>query len=149
MVCPHASRQGECLLMPYITRVPPSPTFVGKGLKGFQLEPRSDVELDIYLVDVTKGHDTFLRSKKITRFYYVVTGTGYFTIEGERYGVEPGVLVDVPPNVEYSYSGCMTLIVIGHPRWFKGNEEVTKKNPDVFPGTSLGRLISKLGLGKE
>jgi quercetin dioxygenase-like cupin family protein len=135
--------------MRYVMRVPSSPTFVGKGLQGFQFELLSNTALDIYLVDVTKGHDTFLRSKEITRVYYVLAGYGYFTIVGEKYDVEPGVLIEVPPKVEYSYSGTMKLLVIGHPRWFKGNEEVTKKNPDVFPGISLDRVMTKVGFGKK
>ena len=87
----------------------------------------------------------FIRSKSITRIYYVLTGTGLFIIDGQNYNVEPGMLVEVPPNVEYCYSGRMKLFVVGHPRWSKGDDEVTKKNPDVFP-QSLGRLAAKLGL---
>jgi mannose-6-phosphate isomerase-like protein (cupin superfamily) len=135
--------------MRYVMTPPPSPTFVSKGLQGFQFAPLNDQELDVYLIDVTLGHDTFLRSRKITRLYYVLTGSGYFTIEGTRQDVGPGALVELPPNVEYSYSGRMKLLVIGHPRWFKGNEEVTKKNPDVFPGLSLGRLATRLGFGRK
>lgn len=135
--------------MSYLRRIPPSPTFVARGLTGFQFPPLSHPELDFYLLDVTTGHDTFVRSRKITRVYYVLEGHGYFVIADQRYDVEPGVLVEVPPNVEYSYSGRMKLLLIGHPRWFKGNEEVTKNNPDVSPGTSLSRLATRLGLGKK
>jgi mannose-6-phosphate isomerase-like protein (cupin superfamily) len=135
--------------MPYILTIPSSPSFTLKGLKGYQFEPLRNQELDIYFVDVEKGHDTFIISKKITRIYYILEGKGYFTIENQRYDVEPGMLVEVPPNVEYSYSGTMKLILISNPRWFRGNEEETKKNPDVLSGLSISSLLSKLVFGKK
>jgi mannose-6-phosphate isomerase-like protein (cupin superfamily) len=131
--------------MTYILRIPSSPSFEGTGLRGFQFEPLRNQELEIHFVDVKTGHDTFFISKKITRIYYILEGKGCFTIENQKYDVEPGMLVEVPPNVEYSYSGTMKLLLIGNPRWFKGNEEVTRKNPDVFKGI-LGPFLSKLGL---
>ena len=129
--------------MAYIFTIPSSPTFTTKGLKGFQFEPLKTQELDIHYVDVETGHDTFFISKKLTLIYYIIEGRGYFTIENQKYVVEPGLLVEVPPNVEYSYSGTMKLLLISNPRWFKGNEVVTKKNPDVLKGMSF---LEKLGL---
>jgi mannose-6-phosphate isomerase-like protein (cupin superfamily) len=135
--------------MPYVLTIPPSPSFALKGLKGYQFEPLKNQELDIYFVDVEKGHDTFIISKKITRIYYILEGKGYFTIDNQRYDVEPSMIVEVPPNVEYSYSGTMKLLLISNPRWFKGNEEVTKKNPDVASGLSMSPLLAKLGFKKK
>jgi len=42
--------------------------------------------------------------------------------------------VEVPPKVEYSYSGKMKLIGISKPRWFSGNDRYTRWNPDVIQG---------------
>ena len=38
------------------------------------------------------GHDTFMVSKRITRVYYVLSGSGYFTIGDRRYDVSDGML---------------------------------------------------------
>ena len=73
----------------------------------------------------------FMVSKKITRTYFVVSGRGYFTINNHRYDVSPGTLVEVPPKIEYCYSGKMTLIALSKPRWFSGNDRFTRWNPDV------------------
>ena len=127
----------------YVLRLPTSPSYVGRGLRGFQFKPLQNQELDVHFVDVKTGHDTFLISKKITRIYYVLDGHGHFTIGDQNYEVEPGVLVEVPPKLEYSYSGTMKLLLIGTPRWFEGNEEFTKRNPDVSGGFSIRRLLSK------
>src|SRR5271163_4131904 len=123
--------------MPYIHTLPTSASFTGKGLLGHSFGPLSQKDLEIYYVEVEKGHDTFMVSKKIVRTYYVLSGNGYFTIENRKYDVSPGVLVEVPPKVEYSYSGKMKLILIEKPRWFKGNDTQTRWNPDVVRGDSL------------
>jgi mannose-6-phosphate isomerase-like protein (cupin superfamily) len=54
----------------------------------------------------------FIVSTEIIRTYYILSGSGYFTIDGKRYRVTDGVLIEVPPKVEYSYSGKMTLLGI-------------------------------------
>jgi SAM-dependent methyltransferase len=88
--------------------------------------------LDINYIQSEKGHDTFMVSKKITRTYYVLSGNGYFTIADKRYPVSPGMLVEVPAKIEYSYSGRMTLLGVSIPGWFIGNDKHTRRNPDVF-----------------
>jgi mannose-6-phosphate isomerase-like protein (cupin superfamily)/SAM-dependent methyltransferase len=117
--------------MSYIHSLPTSVSFTGKGLHGYTFGPLSQEDLEIYYIEVEKGHDVFMISKKITRTYYVLTGSGYFTIDNERYNVGPGILVEVPPGIEYCYSGKMTLIGISKPRWFSRNDTFTRWNPDV------------------
>jgi chemotaxis methyl-accepting protein methylase/mannose-6-phosphate isomerase-like protein (cupin superfamily) len=119
--------------MPYVYPLPRSVSFTGKGLSGYTFGPLSQKDLEIYYIEVKKGHDVFMISKKITRTYYVLDGSGYFTIDNQRYDVGAGVVVEVPPGVEYCYSGKMTLIGISKPRWFSGNDTFTRRNPEVFP----------------
>jgi mannose-6-phosphate isomerase-like protein (cupin superfamily)/SAM-dependent methyltransferase len=120
------------------------------GLFGYTFGPLNQKDLEIYYIEVEKGHDTFMISKRITRTYYVLCGSGYFTIADRKYDVSPGMLVEVPPKVEYSYSGKMKLIAISKPRWFNGNDTHTRWNPDVvrrdYPGAAdsasrLTRLV--------
>jgi SAM-dependent methyltransferase len=115
-------------------------------------------DLEIYYIEVEKGHDTFMVSKKIIRTYYVLSGSGYFTIADRKYDVSPGMLVEVPTRVEYCYSGKMKLIGFSRPRWFPGNDTFTKWNPDVvrgdFPcasdgGSWLTRLVRLRIFGKS
>jgi chemotaxis methyl-accepting protein methylase len=117
--------------MPYVHSLPSSVSFTGKGLLGYTFGPLRQKDIDVYQIEVEKGHDVFMVSKKITRTYYVLAGHGYFTIDNQRYDVSHGVLVEVPPNVEYCYSGKMTLLAFSKPGWFSGNDTFTKWNPDV------------------
>jgi SAM-dependent methyltransferase/mannose-6-phosphate isomerase-like protein (cupin superfamily) len=120
--------------MRYTHLLPLLPSFDGEGLFGYTFGPLRQRDLEIYYIEVEKGHDTFMVSKRITRTYYVLSGAGFFTIDNRRYDVRSGMLVEVPPKVEYSYSGKMKLIGISRPRWFNGNDRHTKWNPDVIQG---------------
>lgn len=118
--------------MGYTYSLPTSASFTGRGLLGYAFGPLKQKDLAIDYVEVEKGHDTFMVSKKISRIYYILSGSGYFIIDNCKYPVSPGMLVEVPPKVEYSYSGKMTLILYQRGRWFSGNDRHTKWNPDVI-----------------
>src|SRR5271167_5266096 len=135
--------------MPYVYSLPTSASFTGKGLLGYTFGPLNHKDLEVYYVEVEKGHDTFMVSKKITRIYYVLSGNGYFTIGDHKYDVSSGRLVEVPPNIEYCYSGKMTLLAFSKPRWFSGNDTFTKWNADVVGQdlayrTDGGSLLTRL-----
>jgi SAM-dependent methyltransferase len=126
--------------MQYVYSLPSSASFTDKGLSGYVFGPLNQKDLEIYYIEVEKGHDVFMISKKIVRTYYVLSGSGYFTIANRRYDVTSGMLVEVPPKVEYCYSGKMKLIALSRPRWFNGNDTFTKWNPDVVAWGDLNRV---------
>ncbi len=131
--------------MPYVISVSASPSFSLKGLVGYEYHPLKDQDFAVHLLDVYKGHDTFMISKALTRIYYVIDGTGVFTIDNQKYDVSAGLLVEVPPGVEYSYSGSMKILLVSHPRWFYGNEQMTRMNPDVVKENGVvGAIRSRL-----
>jgi mannose-6-phosphate isomerase-like protein (cupin superfamily) len=127
--------------MPCVLAASSSPSFTLKGLTGYAFQPLKDQDFAVHLVDVHGGHDTFMISKALTRIYYIIEGTGVFTIDNRNYDVAPGLLVEVPPGVEYSYSGSMKILLVSHPRWFQGNERTTRKNPNVVSEDGIGALI--------
>lgn len=144
--------------MSFVYSLPTSVSFTGKGLLGYTFGPLNHRDLEIYYVEVEKGHDMFMVSKKIARIYYILSGSGRFTIGDRRYDVSPGLVVEVPPKIEYCYSGKMTLLVFSQPRWFSGNDTFTKWNPDVVGrdspcvvdgGSWLTRLVRLSICGKS
>jgi mannose-6-phosphate isomerase-like protein (cupin superfamily)/SAM-dependent methyltransferase len=122
--------------MRYVHSLAPLPSFDAKGLFGFVYGPLQEEDLEVYYIESETGHDTFTASRRATRLYYVIDGSGYFTIGDQKYDVSPGELVEIPPKIEYSYSGKMRLIVVSKPRYFVGNDRFTKWNPDVIQGAS-------------
>jgi SAM-dependent methyltransferase len=133
--------------MKYVHSRPTSTSFSGKGLLGYSFGPLNH-DLDVYYIEVEKGHDVFMISRKITRVYYVLSGSGYFTIAGVKHYISAGMIVEVPPKVEYCYSGKMTLIGVSTPGWFSGNDTFTKWNPDVVGGDFACPIDSESRLTK-
>ena len=126
--------------MRYTHSLPAAPSFDGKGLLGYTFGPLGLKDVDVYYVVVDGGHDTFMVSRKITRVYYVLEGSGYFTIDGCRYDVSSGMLVEAPPKVEYCYSGRMKLVVFASPAWSARNDTHTKWNRDAIGHESSAPL---------
>jgi len=133
-----------------------SPSVTGKGLVGYTFGPLSQRELIVDYVEVERGHDTFVVSNRIIQFYYILSGGGYFIENYRKHPVNSGMLVEIPSEVEYSYSGKMTLIHFQVGR--SDNITHTKWNPDVvegdFPSSADGRFsLSRLAkiriLGKS
>ncbi|OVE74693.1 hypothetical protein BVX95_01305 [archaeon D22] len=110
--------------------LPKEPTFEQKGLKGYAFSLKNK-DLEVYYLDVSKGHDNYIVSKKCFHMYYVLEGTGVFDLNGKTIDVRRGSFLEVVPNIEYTYSGNMKLLMIMNPPWFEGNEKVTKPNPSV------------------
>lgn len=117
--------------MPYLYTLPDSVSFRGKGLFGYSFGPMKQKDLEVLYVESETGHDTFMICRGVTRTYYVLAGSGSFTIEGHKHDVCPGVLVEVPSGVEYSYSGRMTMLAFCRQSWFRWKDKFTKWNRDV------------------
>jgi SAM-dependent methyltransferase/mannose-6-phosphate isomerase-like protein (cupin superfamily) len=128
--------------MTFLHSLPTDPSFDGKGLFGYTFGPLQKKDVEVYYVVVDGGHDTFMVSKKITRIYYVIDGDGYFTIDNHKYDVSSGMVVEVPPKVEYSYSGRMKLVVFASPAWSAGSDVHTKWNRDAI-GEESSRPVPK------
>jgi mannose-6-phosphate isomerase-like protein (cupin superfamily) len=127
----------------YVLAVSSAPSFTLTGMAGYEFRPLKDEDFAVHLLMVHRGHDTFMISKALTRIYYIIEGTGAFTIDNQKYDVAPGLIVEVPPGVEYSYSGSMKILLVSHPRWFEGNERMTRNNPDVVREDGVVRIIRK------
>jgi mannose-6-phosphate isomerase-like protein (cupin superfamily) len=106
------------------------PSYSQKGLSGYKF-PLKNRNVEIYFVDAKQGHDTFLISKKCTHIYYVLDGRGFFVIRNKKHAVKAGMLIEMSPKIEYTYSGRMKLLLIMNTPWFKGNDKLTKRNPSV------------------
>jgi chemotaxis methyl-accepting protein methylase len=117
--------------MQYIHHLPAAPAFKGRGLLGYNFGSLAQKDLDVYYVEVDGGHDTYMISKRITRTYYILSGGGYFTIDGRKHDVTSGMVVEIPPKVEYSYSGRMRFVAFCTPGWKFGSDLHTKWNEDA------------------
>lgn len=144
--------------MTYVYTPPGSWTFRGKGLCGYSFGSLKQKDVEVLYIESETGHDTFMICKGVTRTYYVLGGVGSFTIGGREYRVGPGVLVEVPAGVEYTYSGRMTMLAICKRGWFPRRDKWTRWNRDVVGmdeprpldrGSWLSRLVGLRIFGKS
>jgi chemotaxis methyl-accepting protein methylase len=144
--------------MSYVYTLPASVSFRGKGLFGYSFGPLGQKDLEVLYIESETGHDTFMICRGLTRTYYVLAGSGSFTIAGHEYHVGAGVLVEVPSGVEYSYSGRMTMLAFCKRRWFHRTDVSTRWNRAVVgeevpwpldSNSGLARLIRMRVFGKS
>ena len=114
----------------YICNLSSEPIFTQKGLACYPFEIQSP-DVQVKVIDVETGHDTYIVCKKCTHIFYVIEGEGSFEIDDTLYSVKPHMLIEVPPHVEFTYTGKMKLLLIMNPHWFEGNEEIIRENPNV------------------
>jgi mannose-6-phosphate isomerase-like protein (cupin superfamily) len=67
----------------------------------------------------------------VFHIYFALGGKGFFDINTKKIKVKQNSYIEVPPKVEYTYTGKMKLLLIMNPPWFKGNEKATRRNPIV------------------
>ncbi len=142
--------------MQYVYSLPTSKSLDAKGYSGHAFGPLTHKDIEVHYITVTTGHDTFQISRQVIRLYYILSGSGYFTINAHHYPVDPGVLVEIPPGVEYSYSGAMEMLAFSTPHWFSGNDKSTRWNPavvghdsEIVQPTILSRVARRRVLGKS
>jgi chemotaxis methyl-accepting protein methylase len=117
--------------MRYLFELPSTVSFRGKGLFGYSFGPMQQKNLEVLYIESETGHDTFMILHGVLRIYYVLAGSGSFTIDGREYKVCAGGLVEIPSGVEYCYSGRMTMLAFCERRWFSRRDTFTRWNRDV------------------
>jgi mannose-6-phosphate isomerase-like protein (cupin superfamily) len=53
--------------------------------------------------------------RQMTEFYYVLTGGGTITLDGETLPVREGDMVMIPPGVRHTSDGEMEVLIVGVP----------------------------------
>lgn len=59
--------------------------------------------------------------------YYILKGSGIFTIDNVKYKVGIGDLVVIPPKHTYTFSGDLIMLLINTPHYNKEKETVIAK----------------------
>ncbi len=72
-----------------------------------------------------------MKAKNFTHFYYILEGSGFFTIDGKEVNVGKGMIVEIPAGIGFAFNGKMKLILIVDKPFDPENLEVTRKNLDV------------------
>jgi len=87
-----------------------------RGVCGFRrrliTEDDTEVANVTYLrIDNSRMH----YHRGMTEFYYVISGGGTVTLDGEKSPVKAGDIVVIPPGVRHTSDGEMDVLIVGVP----------------------------------
>ena len=86
----------------------------------------------IFYIDSFYGQDGYSYDKKSTSTYWVLSGSGEFTVNGVKRRVKAGDMIVVPDNTIFYYSGDMQLVEKMEPNFEDGNV-VQVGDPIIYP----------------
>lgn len=116
--------------MGYIKKLPTEPSFMQKGLNGYNYELETK-EISITLEDCFKGHDKYHKNIYSSKIYYCIDGNGKFKVAGEIINIEKGDLIEIPKNTEFVFAGKMKLLLIMAPA-FRPQDGIDGKENDLY-----------------
>ena len=116
--------------MGYIKKLPTEPSFMQKGLNGYNYELETK-EISITLEDCFKGHDKYHKNIYSSKIYYCIDGKGKFKVAGEIINIEKGDLIEIPKNTEFVFAGKMKLLLIMVPA-FRPQDGIDGKENDLY-----------------
>lgn len=114
----------------YIYKLPENPSFEQEGLKGYNYSFGLE-EISVSVEDCFKGHDKYHTNKYSTKLYYVVDGSGKFSINGDIFEVTKEDLIVIPPNTEFVFAGKMRLLLIMNPA-FRAQDGIDGRENDLY-----------------
>lgn len=78
------------------------------------------------LIEVEDRLEDTIRQRECDFCYYILEGSGYFEINGNRENCATGDLVVIPAGKKFTYKGKMKLLLNCTPPWREEQEETIK-----------------------
>ena len=111
----------------YLKKCPKTPSFTQDGFNGFSFE-LNNPNISVDIEDVYKGHEKYCENIISTSIYYVISGSGIFKINSEKFEVSEGDLIEIPPHNNFVFVGTMKLLLIMNPSYVDNEEIIGNKN---------------------
>ena len=116
--------------MGYIKKLPTEPSFMQKGLNGYNYELETK-EISVTQEDCFKGHDKYHKNPYSTHLYYCLEGEGKFKVDGKIINIKKGELIEIPKNAEFVFAGKMKLLLIMTPA-FRPQDGIDGEENDLY-----------------
>jgi len=87
---------------------------------------RLKTKMSFVLVETEAGHEIVICQRECDFCYYVLEGSGYFEINGEREDCAAGDLAVIPAGNKFTYKGKMKLLLNCTPPWREDQEKTIK-----------------------
>ena len=110
--------------MQYVFHLPKKYSFEKVGIRGKNFDTKNLTDKAKFaIIETENGHQTKIREKECTFFYYILEGQGSFKIEDKTEECQKGDLVIIPKNTVFKYSGKMKMLLVTIPWWYPEQEE--------------------------
>jgi len=110
--------------MKHVFKIPEEYSFRKLGIKGKNFDTQElDNKAKFCFIETEKGHETKIRQKECSFYYFILEGQGNFEINGEIEECGQGELVIIPNRSIFRYSGTMKMLLITVPWWYPEQEE--------------------------
>jgi mannose-6-phosphate isomerase-like protein (cupin superfamily) len=111
----------------FVIKEPKGISFEKAGIKG-KIFPTHELtkKTEYFLVETNKGHETVIIEHSCDFIYYILKGSGFFIVNGEKESCRAGDLVVIPSGHTFIYKGNLKMIATSTPPWNE-EQEVTLK----------------------
>lgn len=111
----------------HILKKPPEYSFEKVGIKG-KVFPVSTIvnKTGVCLIETKKGHESTIIEHACDFIYYILEGSGYFEINGEKEPFDKEDLVVIPAGSVFKYTGNCKMLLITTPAFYLEQEETVE-----------------------
>lgn len=111
----------------HVLKLPKNYSFEKVGIKGkmFSVIDITD-RTGVVQIETENGHETSIIEHKCDFIYYIVEGSGYFIINGQKENCDKDDLVVVPAGSKFRYVGKLRMLLITTPPFYPEQEETLK-----------------------
>lgn len=111
--------------MNHVLKPPVKPTFSRVGVEGAIFSTQHLTSKTEFLIITTEaGHDTTIIEHECDFSYYILEGSGAFTIDGKTELCDVGDLVMIPAGHKFTYKGKLKMLLNVTPPFMPEQEEV-------------------------
>jgi mannose-6-phosphate isomerase-like protein (cupin superfamily) len=100
----------------FVQKLPAEISFIKVGIVGRKFPQISpEPKAGFTIIETDCGHETKIRQRVCDFHYYILQGTGYFEIDGNKENCEAGDLVVIPAGRAFQYFGKLKMLLVTTP----------------------------------
>ncbi len=113
-------------MIKHVLHKPSEYSFIKVGIKGKKFsitDITSKPKTGVCIIETEKGHETTIVEHTCDFIYYILEGSGYFEINGQKEEFTKSDLVVVLADSKFTYKGTCKMLLITTPAFFPEQEE--------------------------
>lgn len=112
----------------FVLHEPQQSSFEKVGIVGRMFASEYLINNSEYMIITTDiGHETYIKENQSDFVYYILEGSGYFEVNGQKEDCHSGDLVVIPRGNKFIYKGQLKMLLSCTPPWKQEQEVETKE----------------------